>query len=231
MNGAREALQNGKIDEGWKLLLNAYRLDLLDLDLTELKAMATAMSEEANKLNVWRKNAVRQLLTIKEDEDQKELVIKVSKAAQLRDEYYHNEAYKDGLRRGHALRLAVVLALVLLTLLLLTRAGHLLGTTKDVQPFYSVLSMGIVGLLGATISAITNAPAAQSTTRIPEMTSSIRVTVLRLLMGPASAIVIYFVTQSNFYNLNFKFQPEGYALLVIAFVAGFSERLVLVSSR
>ena len=220
MSGAREALKNGKIDEGWKLLLNAYRLDLLDLDLTELKAVATAIREEANKLNVWRKNAVLKLLTIKEDEDQKELVIKVSKAAQLRDEYYHNEAYKDGLRRGHALRLAVVLALVLLTLLLLTRAGHLLGT-KDIQPFYAMLSMGIVELLGATISAITNAPAAQSTTRIPEMTSSIRITVLRLLMGPASAFVIYFVTQSNFYNLNFKFQPEGYALRVIAFVAGF----------
>jgi len=34
---------------------------------------------------------------------------RVFRAAVLRDEHYHNEAYKDGLRRSSALRLALLL--------------------------------------------------------------------------------------------------------------------------
>jgi hypothetical protein len=226
LDGARAALKNGKIDQGWKCFQAAQRIELFALNGTELKAVATAMRKEADKLNVWRKIAVLDLLTVKESESQ-DLAVRIFRAALLRDEHYSNEAYKNGLRSSNALRLAVVLVIVLLTLFLLARAGHLLGTTDGTNSFKELLSMGMVGLLGATISAITDAPTPQSTMRIPELVSSIRVTALRLLMGPASAIVIYFVTQSDLYSAIFKTRPEDYALLVIAFVAGFTERLVL----
>ena len=149
-------------------------------------------------------------------------------------EHYDNEAYKDGLRRSSSLRFAIVLIIVLLALLWEARAGCLLEMTRNrvnangANLFKALLSVGSMGLLGATISAITDAPRLQSSARIPEMTSTIRVIALRLLMGPSSAIVIYFLISSNLYDSVFNVPlPDGYAILTIAFVAGFTERLVL----
>jgi hypothetical protein len=62
------------------------------------------------------------------------------------------------------------------------------------------------------------------------MVSSIHVSALRLLIGPASAILLYFAARTNLYSHLFNFGPNSgdhYIILVIAFVAGFSERLVL----
>jgi hypothetical protein len=57
---------------------------------------------------------------------------------------------------------------------------------------------------------------------------SFRVTVLRLLVGPISAIIVYFAVESNWYDYVLQVpSPDGNALLVLAFVAGFTERLVL----
>ena len=223
LRSASTALENGDIDQGWKCLFNAQRLELLYLYPDELDAAAMAMRHEADKLNGWRKAAVVGLLTVKDCENQRPN--RVFRAALIRDEHYNNEAYKDGLRRGVALRLAVVLVATLLALLWLS--AYLGPTFSDNNLFATLRSMAMVGLLGATISAMTDTPRLGST-RIPEMASSIRVTLLRLLIGPASAIVLYFVIQSNFYSAVFRFgQPNGYAILVIAFAAGFSERLVL----
>ena len=44
-------------------------------------------------------------------------VEKVCEAARIRDEHYNNEAYKDGLRRSNALRLAVSLLATIVALL------------------------------------------------------------------------------------------------------------------
>jgi hypothetical protein len=94
--------------------------------------------------------------------------------------------------------------------------------------FDTLLGIAVAGYLGATISAITSAPQLEAGTRIPEIIYSFRVTALRILVGPVSAIILYFAIKSNLYKsvLNLA-PPDGYALLVLAFVAGFTERLVL----
>jgi hypothetical protein len=231
LSKARIALANGDIDHGWKCVLAAQRLELLHLEQRELDAAAAAMRNEAEKLNGWRKVSVIELLKY---EDGDELTRgRLFRAALLRDEHYHNEAYKDGLRRSGALRLAIVLIAVLSALLWLGYVGDLPNATSTatvgVLLFKDMLGAAVVGLLGATISAITDMPKSQdSSSRIPEMASTVRITILRLLMGPSSALVLYFVVRSNFYSAIFQFAaPNGPALLVISFVAGFSERLVL----
>jgi hypothetical protein len=159
------------------------------------------------------------------------------RAALLRDEHYDNAAYKDTLLRSNSLSLAVILAGTLAALLWMGSAGYLPSTipapdranlTPESDSFATLLAVAVVGLLGATFSAIISATKPSGPVRVPELVSSLRVTLLRLLIGPASAIVIYFVTRSTLYSFVFTFaRPEDYALLTIAFVAGFSERLVL----
>jgi len=46
-------------------------------------------------------------------------------------------------------------------------------------------------------------------------------------MGPASALVLYFVAQSTIFDQIFKYPLNDNTLLILALAAGFSERLVL----
>jgi hypothetical protein len=227
---ASAALRCGDVERGWKCVQSARRLELF-VDGADIKAAATVIRSEADKLSTWRRNAVIELLTVREPEKLNPET--VFTAALLRDEHFNNEAYKDGLRRGDAFRLALVLVSVLLALLWLSDEGYLRLLATDELPsigaadlFGLLLSVATVGLLGSTISAITDVPRRQGSVRIPEMASSIRVTMLRLLVGPASAIVVYFGIRSQLYNAIFKVHPDGWTILIISFVAGFIERLV-----
>jgi hypothetical protein len=234
---AQEALEAGDIDWGWRCLHTARRLELLGLDDAELRAAADAMREESEKLVGWRKKAVSNLLVAPKDGAGLALS-SVFRAAVLRDEHYDNQAYKDALRRGHAVRLAIVLAGVLTALAVWVKTGALNGadwataasTTGAplVDAYKALVSVAVFGLLGATVSAILAVPDSRGTTRIPETASMVRVTVLRLFMGPAAAVLLYFVAESKLARSILRFDTvDIYTILVVAFVAGFSERLVL----
>jgi len=172
----------------------------------------------------WRKNAVTKLLTVEKGQDRS--VISVFRAALLRDEHYDNNAYKDAIRCTTALMLAFAMFIGFTALLVLFWTGILYQTVRNSPT--AVLGIALMGYLGATFSAITTVPRPEAHTRIPEVIYSFRVTALRLLVGPVSAIIIYFAAQSDLYESVLKFErPEDYALLVLAFVAGFTERLVL----
>ena len=232
---ARAGAEDGDLEQGWKCFLVAQRVELLYLVGTEVKAAAVAIHKEAEKLNPWRKAAVLATLgdPVRNDVSSKD----VFRAALVRDEHFNNEAYKDGLRRGSALRLALLMIAVLMALLGLGYNGYLAevlsipsasASSAGANLGHVLLSVGTVGLLGAIVSAITDMQKENSSARIPEMASSFRVMILRLFMGPASAIVLYFAIRSSIsksiINLD---QVDGYVILVVAFVAGFSERLVL----
>jgi ADP-ribose pyrophosphatase YjhB (NUDIX family) len=226
LKSAREALENGDIDLGWKSLMSAQRLELNYLTQPELNAVGWAMRSEADKLDGWRKAAVVGLLSVEDGGNQGRE--RVFRAAEIRDEHYNNVAYREGLRRDTALLLALILLAVVLSLLWMSCHGFPWPFSDPTDKFRRLLSVAMVGLLGATISAITDRPKTDRGTRIPEMASAFQVTLLRLLMGPASAIVLSFVVQSDVYKFIFQFgTPNEYTILAIAFVAGFSERLVL----
>jgi hypothetical protein len=89
------------------------------------------------------------------------------------------------------------------------------------------VSLGVVGWLGATVSAITKSPKPDLPSRIPELVSTGRITMIRLLMGPALAIIAYFLMQTQLSKAIFAGSASGYIILIIAFAAGFSERLIL----
>jgi hypothetical protein len=229
---AREVAEDGDVDLGWKYLQTARRLELAASGSAELAVAAISLGKEADsKLASWRKDAVKELLktTGASTPDSR----KICEAARHCDEHFNNEAYKDGLRRSNALRLAILLFVALVLLFWSGSVEYLQAAIKRPTPnvldFKVLVGVAVVGFLGAVVSAITDVAKPGAPTRIPELVSTLRITILRLLMGPASAIFLYFVTQTELAKTIFQsgVSDGGYIILVIAFVAGFSERLVL----
>jgi hypothetical protein len=232
---AKTVAEDGDIDLGWKYFQTARRLELIALTpgAPELVATATSLRKEIDeKLTSWRKEAAKELLNNPgvSASDHANIV----EAARHFDHHFNNEAYKDGLRRSGAKWLALFLLAALLLLFWISCKGYLAAATlasgaQGFSLFKALVSVAVVGLLGAVVSAITDLSKSGAPTRIPALVSTFRVTLLRLLMGPASAIFLYFVSQTELANTIFV--PEvtkgGYFILAIAFVAGFSERLAL----
>jgi hypothetical protein len=95
----------------------------------------------------------------------------------------------------------------------------------------------LFGLLGGSVSAMLHASDTRQSARIPDLTSAIRVTFMRILMGGASALVLYVCPTSSpggalgkqlFIDSIAKAMESLKPLTAysVAFVAGFSERLV-----
>jgi hypothetical protein len=229
LEGARLAVEDGDIDRGWRFLQAARRAQLGGDGTPELDAAAISIRSEASKkLTSWRKETVEKLLP---DDNTPLSRDDVYEAVRLCDEHFNNEAYKDGLRRGSARWLAIFLISAVLLLFWIVWHKYLLAVTKgsdapDFDLFKALVSVAAMGLLGAVISAITDL-SKPGATRIPELASTLRFTILRLLMGPVSAIVLYFVMQSDLSPKILQSIQSGYAVLIVAFAAGFSERLVL----
>jgi len=224
------ALYENNIDKGWKSFLAAQRVELFGLNPDkELKTKVIVLREESEKLRAWRKKATEKLLGIKDDEVPD--VENVYQAALLRDEHFSNQAYKDGLARSHVLRLATILAVIILLLLWLVRQGYMpLDVSSSSSNLWMLISVALFGLLGGTISAIFKAQDSTQSARIPEMVSTTRLMMLRLFTGTASAIVIYIFLQSRLKDIfdflkNVTLQPH--TIFAISFVSGFTERLVL----
>lgn len=233
LDHARQALDRGDVDCGWKHLQAAERLKLMCAGHAEVKAVAVVIRAEADKLNAWRKRASQDLLLI--DSDHPYDRHRVLQAALVRDEHYNNQAHKDAIRRHLAEWLAVALFVGLVALLILAGFGMLdrilpppaAGVARP-DHFAAIIVMAVMGVLGAAFSAAISVGPPDGKSRIPETLYSTQVTWLRLLIGPVSAIVAYFAIQSNLYKEVLSLpRPEGFALLLVGFGFGFSERWVL----
>lgn len=230
---AEAALMEGDIDKGWKCFHAARRIELLPIsDPTLLMAKAEEIRIESEKLNKGRRDAVNSLLPKKIQPTELTSNI-LFDAALIRDEHYTNQAYKQGLRRGYHLFLGVLLFLHIgLIYFLLSR-----GIIKfDISPQNDHLTMfiGVVvfGLLGAIFSAILKSFDIDVSARIPETALAIRITILRIVLGAGSAVILYFILISQLLNLlnadivN-SIATSPISIYVLAIAAGFSERLVL----
>lgn len=230
---ARGALEWGQVDEGWKLLHAARRLEIFGMDPAEVEGFGAVVRVEAGKLNLWRRKAIEEL--IGSAEKVRPPVANIARAALLRDEHYNNQAYKDQLIRTQNLSLAAILVAVIAGIMVLLYKRLLfLGPEPAPATFSTLAAVMLFGNLGGTISAMLRASDSMAAAaRIPELTSANRVTFMRILMGGASAVVIYLALQSQLtglFNQDFartmtELKPQ--TTYVVAFVAGFSERLVL----
>jgi len=241
---AKEALAENKLDKGWKCYFAAQRMEIFALDEKGLEAKAKTIRAEADKLTDWRKKAIKQLIGSEDTPRKDATAEELYQAALIRDEHANNQAYKDSLTRSHTLRLLVCMVLAIVAILELTwrqlipfdaaiekgkeAAGEL--ALASVDNYWMLLAVGLFGFTGATVSAVLSAPDPTKTSRIPELVTGIRVTLLRLVMGMVSALIVYVFLKSQFSDV-FSLKKDAaitpYTVFALAFVAGFSERLVL----
>lgn len=230
------ALMEGDVDKGWKCFHAARRLELLSInDKALLAAKAEQIRNEAGKLNAWRKEAVLGLLTNKMEGEGITASV-LYDAALIRDEHYSNQAYKSSLKRTHHFILAALLISVLLWIsYALSNSVIYFGTDKKGLTNLSVMYPGLItfGLLGAIFSATLKSMKTDVSSRIPEMTLAIRVTLLRIVLGASAAVIIYLILYSNLSGLlseEIKTSIESLdaiTIYVVSIVSGITERLVM----
>jgi uncharacterized SAM-binding protein YcdF (DUF218 family) len=102
-----------------------------------------------------------------------------------------------------------------------------LGEGHAAQDADMLLSIFLLGLLGATISATFSLMATRGRFRIPEAIAAFLMTIMRVSIGGVSALAIYFLFKSELYQDVLNIQIASlYSFLVLAFISGFSERFV-----
>jgi 8-oxo-dGTP diphosphatase len=232
---AERALYAGDIGKGWKCFLGAKRMEIFAIDpKDDWPAKATVLREEAIKLRSWRKTAVEGILGTNRNPKEVKNAATLFEAMLIRDEHYNNEAYKASLKRDYNFSLFFILTLVIISVFLMIKTGitnfDILG---EQNPWKVIGSVAIFGLLGGVVSAIIREMNVNAPSRIPELTTSIRITLLRIFVGSAFAVVVYLFIKSQLidvFNPNIQNHIKiihPYTIYAISFVAGFSERLVL----
>jgi 8-oxo-dGTP pyrophosphatase MutT (NUDIX family) len=243
LSDAERYMNNGDIDEAWKCFHAAQRIEIFSMNYEQVLVKATLIRNEAVKLGAWRQKTISELLDIvtlipspAPDPTKKppsNVVEKVVQAAILRDESYNNQAHKDELVKEHIRFLSVVAFIVVLLLLLFWLITRVIDPGIS-QNTLILLHCPLFGMLGAIFSAALKVQATSQSSRIPELLNARVIATLRLFIGGISAFIIYIFINSQFVSSLFKLDPKLtttyiYSFYFIAFVAGFSERLVLTA--
>jgi hypothetical protein len=88
---------------------------------------------------------------------------------------------------------------------------------------FTTTTIAIMGGIGACVSALTSS-APQVSGRIPKLALTLALTLVRPIVGAASALAGMFLLQSNYVRI--VEHPTAATLYVTAFAFGFSERLI-----
>jgi ADP-ribose pyrophosphatase YjhB (NUDIX family) len=234
---SQTALKNGEIDIGWKNFHAAKRMQMNGFSNNELTDAANTIRFEAEKLNEWRRKAIFNLIGDHDRPVQKLKASTLITAAKIRDEHYHNVYYKNALvsKVFGILMLLLFLWIILITIFFnQTDLGNLIITDnnmRSVSLFSMILGVILFGLLGSTVSALFHFRDSSRVTRIPEIVSNNFITFVRVCVGAGSALLIFVFLESDFSGLfiqNIDLQPtNAYTYFTLAFIAGFTERLLL----
>lgn len=233
---AEKFLKEFKIDEGWKSLHAAKRMEIYGMDQPERLALAKSLVKEADKLNGWRRDAIKNMLA-----DSNNLVTNTPEpavliqAAELKDEDYNNMYYMNRLTRNIFWLLSFLLFLVLFGIVIyFLVCNNLYGTTFEKQLSITGYIIGVLlfGFLGAITSAILFTRGISQSSRIKEIATSEVMVMSKLFIGAGFSVFIFLLLKSSVADgiSLFSFpisQPIDY--FAIAFASGFTEQLATKS--
>ena len=221
---AEKALENGDIERGWRLLNEAELLAIYGYDDERLKNAAKATLKEAeSKLKDWRKEAVQEIL--KDDIidcglEAEDLFV----AREILKEDNNNMHLKNNLLQNQ------IVALTMIALICLIVTIFVLPSTPSdsiLQNRWYLFIVAIFGALGGSISGVTSINKASKEEKVPEMVLNYWITVLRPVIGASSAIVVVLFLASGLMKIGDATNLSRELLLSVAFISGFSEKLLL----
>jgi 8-oxo-dGTP pyrophosphatase MutT (NUDIX family) len=221
LDSAQAELNNDNLDEGWKCLMAAQRLELFGLTDEVRLVRAKMLRAEADKVGGWRQKAIEAIL---DDECLKQRQVSAERlyeAQLLRDEKSHNQYYKMGLLQDQLQILLRVVGLTMLVVLGLAASG-----IAPLGDWRMLAAVALFGVMGASFSAFLSLARTSIQSRIPEQIVHSSITLMRPLLGAAAAVAVYVFLQSGLLNF-VDLSPA--MLLAFSFAAGFSERLLIQS--
>lgn len=100
--------------------------------------------------------------------------------------------------------------------------------TTDLFSIEFILTVVLFGAMGAAVSSLTNLSTVLKSSAVPERVGSVRLAIARVVLGAASALILYIFVFAEIVNV---FVVSASSLLAVAFVSGFSERLLVRTVR
>ncbi len=212
-----------EVELGWRYLLEAELLSLYLRDREYLMATAKITLDEAEeKLDAWRKNAVRHLLGDENaapytGEDVDKLIV----ARRVLQEHHNNTWVKTNTAQFQLKILSAAGFLVLIV-----SVWFLSMIMKDSRYFQweFLITVALIGACGGVISGIFSVARGSSKKKIPNQILDSWVTLLRPLVGAISALAVLLFLVSGMVHFG---ELSEHLIFAIAFTSGFSERIIV----
>jgi hypothetical protein len=220
----REAIEDA-LSSAWKRLGDAARLR--ERVTMSLEALGDADDATAADLRDRVRAAMSEVPRRDQDEELAELRTRIKAARQVLDVHQDNTYLKLRLLSRHLLwagvLLLVTLAVAVGTVAIVLGLGW--SPSGDEELFAdarSVLVVVLLGAVGGATSGLITVLNPGTQLRIPDVKAQRYLVLLRPLVGAAAALIVVAILQSGLGGV----QADARAALAVAFIAGFSERLV-----
>ena len=240
LRAARQAVNVGDAELGWRYLKAAERFMLYGLNsdqlLMEAKPLLAEANDEGKELSKWRKTSIQELLCGEDGElKTSPVATDVVRAKRIIDEHHDNVYQKIAILRNRLLLLTIASFVTLVTWLIsppfspypsaLVTATADSGAGNWLSPRLAWFGVILSGVLGALFSGFSSSISSdRNKAPIPSELSSSTVTFARLSMAVVASLAASILLASGVLNLP---TPSYELMLAVAFAAGFSDRLLL----
>ena len=232
---AEHHLIAGDLQQGWIAAQAANRVMLLNpRDPERPGRVAVALTRETNKLSGWRAKAIEDLLSIPKGNPvgTKREKMNVIDAVALRDDAFNTTYFKISLRRRHLWNLFWLLCSITVLVLLLSWRDLLPDFLNDTKRVAMVI---LFGALGGAFSVALGLIKPDLSAKVPDQQIGAFLVWMRPTVGAAAALIAFVLLHTNgaeklasFFHLDLMdSNKRDPSILLVAFVAGFSERFIV----
>jgi 8-oxo-dGTP pyrophosphatase MutT (NUDIX family) len=227
---AQDFIDKDDIDAAWRCFHAAARMEIFGYDDSELASVAIMLRREAEKLKDWRKKAVFDLIGHAEPpKGQTAAPVNVTRlylAVLIRDEHYDNQYFKISLRRNNLRVLTPILLLGIVAMPFLAWLSILPGPVSN---WKELVAVELFGVLGASFSVAITLTQSSLDEKIPDQVIGSFLTWMRPAIGAVAAVAAYVLMHAKILQTVISTELTGSiaGMLAVAFIAGFSERLVI----
>jgi 8-oxo-dGTP diphosphatase len=224
----------GDLDRGWALVHRAHRLTICGYSNAGVtrEAMTVRAELPSPKFSDWRRRAIAEhiehVLALNESKTfalpLSERRAALKEALRVRDENYDNEYQNLAIvRRYHAILLLTALIILISTLV---GSAYVNPRLEGVDRSWVAVGAALSGALGGITSALQRTTR-RSIVRIPERIGSLVHSFSRPVIGAIAGVTVFLAVRAGMTQTTSTTDQQVAYLLLLAFGAGFSERLVV----
>lgn len=232
---AADALGRRDVDAGWHFAFRAREALIPTWDAVRLQTEAQGLRTEvatSDKFSTWRKAAILEqvdevlrLLTARLEHGEPERQALDARAhllaaSRVRNEQHENEYRRLSILRRHQVFLLLLGSPFLILVLSLLVAGPMApGPAAGRSSGWLVLTATAIGVVGAVVSAVQRSTRLRAD-RIPQQLGSGLASFSRVPLGAVAGLTAFLAVDATGNGVSASY------VLLVAFGAGFSERLV-----